>query len=86
MNTALTHVPPAALSHQAFAVGIQKGISGGRLKSVWQSVTEVPKNDIWLCQAVAQFSLSNAELLALTKLEQLKAPQSWFDEDHEGLY
>jgi len=37
-----------------------------------------------ITEGVAQYPLSNAELLG--SLERSRPPQSWYDEDHEGLY
>ncbi len=37
----------------------------------------------WVMSSVERFPLSNEELLAAA--HRFKPPQSWYDEDHEGL-
>ncbi len=56
------------------------------LKSVWLCAADRLASDAWLALAVAEYPLSNAELLNIARLKKLDPPQSWYDEDHEGLY
>jgi hypothetical protein len=63
--------------------GVSEGIAAG-LKASWGRSLEDTTREAALARAVAQFSLSNAELLATAA--QCRPPQSWYDEDHEGLY
>lgn len=86
MSSIIVNLPSASLSNQVFAVaGVKEGISPG-LKSVWLSVADIPTTDASLALEVAEFPISNAELLSKAKLEQFKTPQTWLDEDHAGLY
>ncbi len=65
------------------------GIAGGSataLSSVWLGALHAAAGDALLARAVADFPLTNTELLAAAKLEKFKPPQSWYDEDQEGLY
>jgi hypothetical protein len=61
--------------------GVSEGIAAG-LKSRW--VGPGDDREAALARAVAEFPLSNTELLA--SVAQCRPPQSWYDEDHEGLY
>jgi hypothetical protein len=63
-------------------VGVSEGIAPG-LKTSWGNASDATL-EAALARAVAEYPLSNAELLA--SLEQNQPPQSWYDEDHEGLH
>jgi hypothetical protein len=52
--------------------------------NVWLRAAKNGAVDAVLARMVAEFPLSNAELLA--SVEECKPPQSWYDEDHEGLF
>jgi hypothetical protein len=54
------------------------------LKTVWSGACEDAGYEAALARAVAEYPLSNAVLLA--SVERCRPPQSWYDEDHEGLY
>jgi hypothetical protein len=62
---------------------VSEGIAPG-LKSAWARAADDPAGEAALAREVEEYPLSNAELLA--SLERFKPPQSWYDEDHEGLY
>jgi hypothetical protein len=66
-----------------FVAGVSQGIMPGP-KTAWAAASDDESKEAALARAVAQYPLSNAELLA--SLERNKPPQSWYDEDHEGLY
>jgi hypothetical protein len=70
----LAVVPVAGVS-DSFAPG---------LKTAWVRAADASASEAALARAVAEFPLSNAELLA--SVQRCRPPQSWYDEDHEGLY
>jgi hypothetical protein len=59
--------------------GVSQSITPG-LKTAWVRGFAA----VTLGEAVAPYSLSNAELLASVKC--FRPPHSWYEEDHEGLY
>jgi hypothetical protein len=63
--------------------GVTEGIAPG-MKTTWVRASDNPASGGMLARAVAEYPISNAELLA--SVERCKPPQSWYDEDHEGLY
>ena len=64
--------------------GVGNGIEAGA-KSAWVGEpTDAAPGAAALAQAVEKFPLSNDELLAAA--QRLKPPQSWYEEDHTGLY
>lgn len=63
--------------------GVSESIAPG-LKTTWVRASDAAVGEPALARAVAEYPLSNAELLA--SVEQCRPPQSWYDEDHEGLY
>jgi hypothetical protein len=64
--------------------GVGNGIETGA-ESAWVGEpTDAAPAVAALAQAVKKFPLSNAELLAAAQL--LRPPQSWYEEDHSGLY
>jgi hypothetical protein len=74
MNSNVTMVP---------LTGISEGMMPG-VQSVWMVPTDAVSRAVVLANAVATFPLSNSELLR--SAERHKPPQSWYDEDHGGLY
>jgi hypothetical protein len=62
--------------------GVSESIAPG-LKTTWVRAVADAAGDTALARAVADYPLSNAELLA--SVERCRPPQSWYDEDHEGL-
>jgi hypothetical protein len=63
--------------------GLTGGNAGG-LNSVWLGAVADGIHEAQLAEAVAKYPLSNADLLA--SLEACRPPQTWYHEDHEGLY
>jgi hypothetical protein len=63
--------------------GVSEGIKPG-LTSAWARAADDPAREAALAREVSEYPLSNAELLA--SVERCRPPQSWYDEDHEGLY
>lgn len=63
--------------------GVSEGMAAG-VKVSWMCATDNATRDAALANAVATYPLSNADLLR--SAERCKPPQSWYDEDHDGLY
>jgi hypothetical protein len=63
--------------------GVSKGIMPGE-NAAWVRASDDSAQDRALARTVAEYQLSNKELLAL--VDKCKPPQSWHDEDHEGLF
>ena len=63
--------------------GVKASIVPG-LKTAWVGQSEVVNRAARLADSVANYPISNAELLAAS--ERCQPPQSWYDEDYEGLY
>jgi hypothetical protein len=64
-------------------VGVSERIVPGP-QTAWVHAPEDATGEAALARAVAAYPLSNAELLA--SVERCRPPQTWYDEDHEGLY
>lgn len=64
-------------------VGVSKGIVPGE-NGVWVRGSQDATDDRELARTVAEYPLSNIKLLSAA--DQCRPPQSWYDEDHEGLY
>lgn len=62
---------------------VREGIVPG-VTSAWSRSSEDATGGAALVDLVESYPLSNAELLEAAK--RCPPPQSWFDEDHEGLY
>ncbi len=74
----------ATLVNMVPVAGVSEGITTG-ITTAWGSrASDDATREAVLALAVAQYPLSNAELLAT--VERCQPPQSWYDEDHEGLY
>jgi len=73
----------ATLMNMVPVAGVSEGIAPG-LKTTWVRAANHATPEAALARAVAEYPVSNAELLA--SVERCKPPQSWYDEDHEGLY
>jgi hypothetical protein len=73
----------AVLMNMVPVAGVREGITAG-LKTSWVRASEDVLREAALARAVAEFPLANTELLA--SVERFRPPQSWYDEDHEGLY
>jgi hypothetical protein len=76
-------VQTGAVVRMAFVSGVSEGIAPGARTSLARA-SEDALREAALAQAVAEYPLSNAELLA--SLKRFKPPQNWYDEDLEGLY
>ena len=63
--------------------GVSQGIVPGD-NGTWVRASEDSAQDRALARAVAEYPLSNRELVA--SVAKCKPPQSWYDEDHEGLF
>lgn len=86
MNQTMSSMATQCMPNQIVAsAGIAEGITPG-LRSVWLGAVDTSNSETSIAQAAAQYPLSNVELLAAAKLEKFKPPQSWYDDDHEGLY
>jgi hypothetical protein len=53
-------------------------------KTAWVRAAADANDDAALVRAVDAYPLLNARLLALA--DRYQPPQSWYDENHEGLY
>ena len=73
----------ATLLNMVPLAGVSEGIAPG-MKTAWVRAAEDAAGAAALARAVAEYRLSNAELLA--SVARGRPPQSWYDEDHEGLY
>jgi hypothetical protein len=62
---------------------VKEGIAPG-MKVAWTHATEDSTRGATLIGADASSYISNADLLEAAK--RCQPPQSWYDEDHDGLY
>jgi hypothetical protein len=63
--------------------GVSESIAPG-MRTTWVRASADAGGEAALARAVVEYPLANAELLA--SVERSRPPQSWYDEDHEGLY
>jgi len=63
--------------------GVSEQITPG-LKTAWVRAPENGTCPVSFAEAMAEHFISNAELLA--SVQRFPPAQSWYHEDHEGLY
>jgi hypothetical protein len=73
----------AVLVNMVPSTHVREGITPG-VTSAWGRASADPTRGAVLVDLVANYPLTNAELLEAA--QQCGPPQSWYDEDHEGLY